>query len=144
MLAIVHSCKKYYYYIFGCLVTVKSDHKLLQSISSKPLLSASMRLQSMMLRLQPYDFSVTYKPGKDIPIGDALSRANLPHLEANIEPILVNMIEFIAVTPVRYNSYSSAQQKKRMSFTLLSRRVGPTTRKALHIPFKSIGIRQMN
>ena len=46
-----------------------------------------MRLQTMMLRLQPYDLDVKYKPGADIPIGDALSRANLPETEPDEEPI---------------------------------------------------------
>jgi len=102
MLAIVHACKRFHYYIFGKPVTVESDHKPLQAIFGKPLLAAPMRLQSMMLRLQPYDLHVGYKPGKDIPIGDALSRANLPESEPDIEPIMVNMIHHIAVTPTKY------------------------------------------
>ena len=105
MLAIVHSCKKFYYYIFGKPTTVESDHKPLQAICAKPLLSAPMRLQAMLLRLQPYDLNVTYKPGKDIPMGDALSRAHLPDAVPDIEPVMVNMINFIAVTPTRYKQF---------------------------------------
>ena len=30
----------------------------------------------MLLRLQPYDVNVSYKPGKEIPMGDALSHAH--------------------------------------------------------------------
>ena len=73
--------------IFGKPVKIETDHKPLQSIFSKPLLAAPMRLQTMMLRLQPYDLDVKYKPGADIPIGDALSRANLPETEPDEEPI---------------------------------------------------------
>ena len=62
-----------------------------------------MKLQAMMLRLQPYDFTVTHKSGKYIPIGDALSRANLPEEEPDIEPILVNTVDYIAVSPARYS-----------------------------------------
>ena len=49
MLTIVHCCKKFHYYIFGRPVKVESDHKPLQSIFAKPLLSAPMRLQNMLL-----------------------------------------------------------------------------------------------
>ena len=72
---------------------------------AKPLLSAPMRLQAMLLRLQPYDLNVTYKPGKEIPMGDALSRAHLPDAVPDIEPVMVNMIHFITVTPTRYKQF---------------------------------------
>ena len=111
-LAIVHCCKKFHHYIFGKVVTIESDHKPLQAIFVKPLLAAPMRLQSMMLRLEPYDLDVTYKPGKDIPMGDALSRANLPDNEPDVEPFTVNMIHYIAVTPSRYRSFQEATANK--------------------------------
>lgn len=107
MLAIVHCCKKFHQYIFGKTVKVESDHKPLQAIFTKPLLAAPMRLQTMLLRLQPYDLCVQYKPGADIPVGDALSRANLPETEPDEEPFMVNMIEFVAVTPSRYQDFQA-------------------------------------
>ena len=67
-LAIVHCCRKCHHYIFGKEVVIESDHKPLQVIFKKPILAAPMRLQTMMLRLQPYDLVVGYKPGKDIPM----------------------------------------------------------------------------
>ena len=107
-LAIVHACKRFHFYVFGRPVTVQSDHKPLQAIFTKPLLAAPMRLQSMMLRLQPYDLTVTYVPGKDIPIGDALSRANLPDEEPDIEPQLINVVDHIAIAPARYKKFQEA------------------------------------
>ena len=112
MLAVVHSCKKFHHYIFGRRTNVESDHKPLQSIFSKPLLSAPMRLQSMMLCLQPYDLNVYYKPGKEIPVGDALSRANLPDSEADMKPFTVNMISHIAVQPNRYAQFQTETAKE--------------------------------
>ena len=41
----------------------------------KPLCKAPRRLQSMMLKLQRYQFSVCYKTGKELYIADTLSRA---------------------------------------------------------------------
>ena len=107
-LAIMHSCKKFHFYIFGRHVTVESDHKPLQAIFSKPLLAAPMRLQGMMLRLQPYDLTVKYKKGTDIPLGDALSRANLPEAEPDIEPVLINVIDYVAITPTRFKQFQDA------------------------------------
>ena len=59
----------------------------------------------MMLLLQPYDLRVMYRPGKKIPIGDALSRANLPDSEPDFEEVRVNTVDFIAVTPSRYRQF---------------------------------------
>ena len=53
---------------------VESDHKPLQSILSKPLHQAPLRLQKMMLTLQRYDFKVKYLPGSELSVADALSR----------------------------------------------------------------------
>ena len=38
-----------------------------------------------------------------IPMGDALSRAHLPDAVPDIEPVMVNIINFIAVAPTRYD-----------------------------------------
>ena len=112
MLSIVHCCKKFHHYIFSKPVAIENDHKPLEAILTKPLLSAPMRLQSMMLRLQPYDLNMTYKPGKQIPLGDTLSRANLPEAEPDIEPVMVNMIDHIAVTPGRMKQFQECTAKE--------------------------------
>ena len=109
MLAIVHCCRKFHHYIFGKATKVESDHKPLQAIFMKPLLSAPMRLQSMLLRLQPYDLEVTYKPGKDVPFGDALSRSNLPEAVPDMEPLSVNMMYVALDIPVTAERYAQFQ-----------------------------------
>ncbi|XP_026326150.1 uncharacterized protein LOC113234842 [Hyposmocoma kahamanoa] len=81
LLAIVFACERFHQYIFGKeKVIVESDHKPLESIFKKPLMSVPARLQRMMLRLQHYDLVVQYKPGKYMYIADTLSRAPLPDL----------------------------------------------------------------
>lgn len=93
-----------HYYIFGKPVTVDSDHKPLQAIFSKSLQSTPMILQTMMLRLQLYDLVVQYN-GKDITIGEALSHGYLPDTEPDIPSVLINMVDYIAVTPSRYTQF---------------------------------------
>ena len=75
--AIVFACEKFHQYIYGKRVHVQSNHKPLESILKKPLVVAPARLQRMMLRLQKYDVHIAYKPGKEIPVADALSRKPL-------------------------------------------------------------------
>ena len=53
----------------------ESDHRPLEMIMKKNLSAAPPRLQRMLLRLQWYNFSLKYKPGKELVIADTLSRA---------------------------------------------------------------------
>lgn len=81
LLAIVFACERFHQYIYGQKnVIVDSDHKPLESIFKKPLMSVPARLQRMMLRIQGYDLVVNYVPGKYMNIPDMLSRAPLPDL----------------------------------------------------------------
>ena len=54
-----------------------SDHKPHVSITKKPLVSSSPRLQRLLLRLQKYEVNITYVPGKHMYVADTLSRAYL-------------------------------------------------------------------
>ena len=56
---------------------VETDHKPVESIFKKPLLTARKRLHRMLLQLQKYDLKVVYKPGKELYIADILSREYL-------------------------------------------------------------------
>ncbi|XP_046856095.1 uncharacterized protein K02A2.6-like [Xenia sp. Carnegie-2017] len=76
-LAIVFACERFHEYTYGRPITVRSDHKPLKAIFSKPLCRAPPRLQRLLLRLQRYELSIDYTPGTDIPVADALSRAYL-------------------------------------------------------------------
>ena len=56
----------------------------------KPLARAPKRLQNLLLRAQKYTFSLSWKPGRDIPLADALSRAPIDQPE---EAEIVHQIE---------------------------------------------------
>ena len=74
LLAIVFGCERFHTFVYGKPFTVESDHKPLEMIQQKPLTSAPPRLQRMLLRLQQYDVTVKYRPGKEVLIADGLSR----------------------------------------------------------------------
>ena len=77
LLAIVHACERFDQYLFDREVTVETDHKPLEAILKKSLLTAPKRLQRMMMRLQNYQLKVVYKKGQEMYIADTLSRAYL-------------------------------------------------------------------
>lgn len=81
MLAIVFALERFHQYIFGKSdVLVETDHKPLEALFCKSLEATPARLQRLMLRVQRYNFSITYKPGKYMYIADTLSRAALSEL----------------------------------------------------------------
>ena len=55
-------------------VIVQTDHKPLENIFQKSILSAPKRIQRMMLRLLKYSLKVEYIKGSKMSIADALSR----------------------------------------------------------------------
>lgn len=75
LLAITFGLNRFYQYIFGKTITVETDHLPLLSIFKKPLNKCPARLQRMLLQVQKFDIKLKYKPGKDLLIADALSRA---------------------------------------------------------------------
>ena len=81
-LAIVFACTKISQYITKrTAITVETDHKPLQSIFKKSLLTAPSRLQRMLLRLQHYNLNIKYKPGSQMYVADHLSRVYLRQTE---------------------------------------------------------------
>ncbi|WP_419601948.1 RNase H-like domain-containing protein, partial [Thiolapillus sp.] len=86
LLAVVFGCERFHTYVYGKPFVVESDHKPLEMIQKKSLASTPPRLQRMMLRLQQYDVTITYRPAKDMVLADSLSRLNpAPDKEINLE-----------------------------------------------------------
>ena len=71
-MALVWSVKRFHVYLLGREFELVTDHKPLEVIYS-PKSKPSARIERWVLRLQPYHFTVTYKPGKEN-IADTLSR----------------------------------------------------------------------
>ena len=74
MLAVLFGCERFHTYVYGTRFNVESDHKPLYMIILNNLAAASQRLQRMLLRIQPYDVHIRYRPDKDIALADMLSR----------------------------------------------------------------------
>ena len=74
LLGEVARVEKFHTFCYGRSTIVLSDHKPLTSIVRKDLVNAPPRLQRLLLRLQKYYVTISYKPGKNIIFADHLSR----------------------------------------------------------------------
>ena len=73
LLAIIYGCEKFHTYLYGRTFIMETDHKPLKMISLKNLTAAPACLQRMLLCLQQYDLAITYQPGREMLLADALS-----------------------------------------------------------------------
>lgn len=118
MLAIVFGAERFHQYVYGREVNVESDHKPLEVIMKKPLSSAPARIQRLLMRLQKYQVNVQYKPGKEMHIADALSRAYLPvtsspdkDIEAQVHMVITNL-------PVSSEKFEEFRKETKKDLTL--------------------------
>ncbi|XP_055710577.1 uncharacterized protein LOC129806196 [Phlebotomus papatasi] len=95
--AIRFGCTKFHSYIWGAAVTIETDHKPLEVIFRKPMVDAPPRLRRILYDVKPYAPKVVYKPGKEIPVADALSRICASE-EATSEEILADEREVYAIS----------------------------------------------
>ena len=85
LLACVFGALRFHTYLYGKPFLIESDHRPLEMISRKNLTAAPARLQRMLLRLQRYDYQITYKPGKEMTLPDSLSRLPKGGQDAEID-----------------------------------------------------------
>ena len=74
LLAMVSALERLNHYTFGRTITVQRHHQPLQSIWKRSIVSASPRLQRLLLRLAHYDINIEFLQGKENVLADALSR----------------------------------------------------------------------
>ena len=65
---------------------MQNDHKPLEAILKKPLLSAPRRLQDLIMEMNRYDITLCFVKGEKLLIADTLSRSYLDDkLEENAD-----------------------------------------------------------
>ena len=117
LVAIVFALERLNHHTFGRTITVQSDHKPLQSIWKKSIVSASPRLQRLLLRPAHYDINIKFLRGKENVIADALSKVcplqsnNSKPKESNIDIIQVHHItQSVPVSKARLQELRLATQ----------------------------------
>ena len=68
-LAIVWGVEHFHQYLYGSVFTIITDHKPLEVIYGQANSKPSARIERWVLRLQPYQFNVIYRNGKENPAG---------------------------------------------------------------------------
>ena len=121
LLAIVFTHERLNHYTFGRTITVQSDHQPLQSIQKKSIVSASPRLQKLLLRLAHYDINIEFLWGKENVIADALSR--VCPLQSNKSKLKDSNIDVI---PVHHITQSAPVSKARLQELRLATQSDPT------------------
>lgn len=76
-LSVVFGCERFHEYLYGREFIVHNDHQPLKAVFSKSIVQCPPRIQRFFLRLQKYNFTFEYAPGKTMKVADALSRASL-------------------------------------------------------------------
>ena len=73
-LAVAWAVEKFHHFLYGCHFTLETDQKPLEAILSRNLNQAMSRLQCILIRTLPYNFTVRYIPGLQNLLADCLSR----------------------------------------------------------------------
>ena len=129
LLAILFAVERFEQCVYGRPVRIQTDHRPLESIFRKSLLSAPKRLQRMLLRLQKFDLQVSYKKGTEMYLADTLSRAyrvrrntkqvgaedvlNIENMRGNTERELesINMIQYLPVSEATQTAIRESQTR---------------------------------
>ncbi|MES9901692.1 MAG: RNase H-like domain-containing protein, partial [Sedimenticola sp.] len=118
LLSASYAVDRFSQYIYGKAVLIQTDHKPLVAIQNKPLHKAPPRLQRLLLKLQPYNVTLTFLPGKEMLIADTLSRAFLNETEPEDSDLQKEMnvkvhtvIENLPVSEQKLSEYRESTSK---------------------------------
>ena len=139
LLAIVFACGRFHQFVYGNDIDVQSDHKPLEAIMTKPLSQTPPRIQRLLIRLQKYNLTAHFVPGKLMFIADTLSRAYLNETVENVPPnddIEVMVHSFIQEIPASPEKLKQLKEEtaKDEALQALKTQIAesfPTHRKAL-------------
>ena len=73
LLGVVGALEKFHYFTYGRPVIILTDHKPLIAIAKKALVNTPPRLQRLLLRLNNYNATSLWIPGKEMVFADHLS-----------------------------------------------------------------------
>ena len=116
LLAIVFGCERFTQYLFGKQVLVHTDHKPLINTINKPLHDNPRRIQRLLLRLQNYDLTLKYVPGRDLHLPDMLSRAcsvtNMPSVSECLLTDEADYQIYAVITNLNCSEYMHSRIKR--------------------------------
>lgn len=108
-LAVVWGFEKFRFFLYGRKTRVFTDHKALEFLRSARL--RNKRLTRWVLALQEFDFSVTYIPGGENIIADALSRSPVGLEKECVEPLQEEHFSLYYLKNVAFENYVTSSLK---------------------------------
>ena len=99
LLAATFACRKFHDFIYGREAIIETDHKPLNAIVNKPLHTAPVRLQRMLLHLQRYNLKFIYKRGTELYVADALSCAYTNEEPGTEGDDQLHVMSFTSISP---------------------------------------------
>ena len=116
-LASTWACERFSDYLVGSKFHLETDHKPLVSLlGSKNLDELPIRLQRFRMRLMRFSYTISYVPGKQLTIADALSRAPVTSsstdddaFHAEVDAYVNLTIQSIPTTVSRLKEIKAAQ-----------------------------------
>ena len=111
MLAIIYGCEKFHTYLYRRTFIMETDHKPLKMISLKKSHSGPCMPPEDAPHLQQYDLVITYWPGREMLLADALScLLSRTNTEVKLD-LRVDAISMFAFTPRRLTKISAETQQ---------------------------------
>ena len=109
--AVVFGLKHFVQYTYGRGVIVQNNHKPLAAILQKPLSQSQKRLQSIILRIRPYDIKFQYLEGKKLVLADTLSHSALTKTSTSTTVHHVNALKHISISDMLLDELRCAIEK---------------------------------
>ena len=117
-LALTFGCERFSDYLIGKQFHVETDHKPLVSLlGSKNLDELPIRIQRFRMRLMRFSYTISYVPGKQLVVADALSRAPLSSstpsdddFQAEVEMFVNAVIQSVPATEQRLKEIQETQE----------------------------------
>ena len=107
-LAVAWAVEKFHHFFYGCHFILETDQKPLEAILSISLNQVTPRLQCILIRTLPYNFTVRYIPGLKNLLADCLSRLGNQEDTIKLPKLLVYQISH--QLPARSDSLQEIRQ----------------------------------
>ena len=107
-LAIAWAVEKFHHFLYGCHFILETDQKPLEAILSRSLNQATPRIQCILIRTLPYNFTVRYIPGMRNLLADCLSQ--LGNQQDAIKLPKLHVYHISQQLPARSNSLQAIRQ----------------------------------
>ena len=106
-LAVAWAVEKFHHFLYSCHFILETDQKPLEAILSRSLNQATPRIQHILIRTLPYNFTVRYIPGTRNLLADCLSR--LGNQQDAIKLPKLHVYHISHQLPARSNSLQATQ-----------------------------------